>query len=89
MYQTQAGEERMKAIDKELGYDECTKIYDSWYHQTEVSEAELSRSTAMHKLESILDTTQPMEVDTPQGLPALEDNPEPFITSLIPECQIY
>ena len=47
---------------------------DSWYQQTEVSEAELS--TAVHELTNILESTQPMEVDPPPGLAFLDNKPE-------------
>ena len=83
-YETEKGEERMKAIDKELGYEDCTRINDSWYQQTEVSETELK--TAVHELENLLDTVQPMEVDqTPEFL-TLEANPE---SSIPPEYNIF
>ena len=73
-YQTERGEERMKAIDKELGLEECTKINDSWYQQTEVSETELK--SAVQALTEILDDVQPMEVDLNPESSALDNNPE-------------
>ena len=69
----------MKAIDKELGIEECTRINDSWYQQVEVSDRELK--TAVHELQNILDGVQLMEVDqTPEFL-ILENNPESDIPS--------
>ena len=73
-YQTERGEERMKAIDKELGFDECTKINDDWYQQTEVSETELK--TAVEALTEILDEAQLMDVDPNPESSTLGNNPE-------------
>ena len=73
-YQTERGEERMKAIDKELGFDECTKINEDWYQQTEVSETELK--TAVEALTEILDEAQPMDVDPNPESSTLGNNPE-------------
>ena len=73
-YQTERGEERMKAIDKELGIDECTKINDDWYKQMEVSETELK--TAVDALTEILDEVQPMDIDPNPESSTLGHNPE-------------
>ena len=74
----------MRALDKELGLEDCTQINDSWYQQMEVSETELK--TAVHELENILDTVQPMEVDqTPEFL-TLEANLE---SGIPPEYNIF
>ena len=72
-YQTEKGEERMKAIDEELGLKECTNINDSWYQQVEVSETELK--TAVNALTDILDQVQPMDVDPNPESSTLDTNP--------------
>ena len=72
-YQTEKGEERMKAIDEDLGLKECTNINDSWYQQTEVSETELK--TAVDALTEILDEVQPMDVDPNPESSTLDTNP--------------
>ena len=73
-YQTEKGEECMKALDQELGLEECTKINDDWYQQTEVSETELK--TAVEALTEILDKVQPMDVDPNPESSTLGNNPE-------------
>ena len=76
-YQTEKGEERMKALNQELGLDECTKINDDWYRQAEVSETELK--TAIEALTDILDEVQPMDVDPNPESSTLGNNPESSI----------
>ena len=54
-YETPSEIDRNKAIDEELGIQDITAINESWYRP---SEAEVASA-----VESILDESQPMEVD--------------------------
>ena len=84
-YETEKSEEeQLKAIDEELGLKECTNINDSWYIQSEVSEAELD--TAVDVVKQIMDETQPMEVDPSPELQTLGVNPESRVP---PEYNIF
>ena len=65
----------MKATDEELGVDSVTTLTDSWYSQSEVSASDLELKTAMNTIESMLDSSQAMEVDPCPGVPTAETDP--------------